>query len=119
MTLINIKEVVCFYFYSWLSSILYLLNWEQRKYIYFYFLIVVQVQLSPLSHHHFPVPHPPPAPTLNPTPLGLFPWVLYTCPLTTFPLQRKYIKSLICFKVLPITLKIFYWMSVNFYNLKM
>ena len=51
-----------------------------------FFFIVVQGQLSPFSHHHFPQLHPLPPPTLNPSPLWLCPWVLYTCSLMTLPL---------------------------------
>ena len=50
-------------------------------YLYIYFIIVVQVQLFPFSHHHFPPPYPPLLTTLNPHPLWLGPWVLYTCSL--------------------------------------
>ena len=46
------------------------------------FFIVVWIQLSLIPHHHFPTPPP----TLNPTPLWLCPWVLYTCSLTTLSL---------------------------------
>ena len=35
---------------------------------------------------HSPLPHPPPPPTLNPIPLWLCPWVLYTFSLVTLPL---------------------------------
>ena len=50
------------------------------------YFIVVQAQLCPFSTHHFPQPCPSSPPTLNPIPLWLCPWVLYTCSFTALTL---------------------------------
>ena len=52
---------------------------------FFFFIIVVQVQLSLFSRHHSPLSHLLPPPTLNPSPVWLCPWVLYTCSLAALP----------------------------------
>ena len=52
-------------------------------YFLFLFFIVIRIQLSQFSCHHFPLPHPHPPPTLHPSCHCPFPWVLYTCSLTT------------------------------------
>ena len=57
----------------------------KEKYVPDFFFIDVQVELSPFSPHHSPPPQPSPPPTLDPTPLWLCPWVLYTCFLTNLP----------------------------------
>ena len=57
--------------------------------VYIYIFLLFKNYCSstaPLSRHHFPPPYPPPPPTLNPNPLWLCPWVLYTCSLMTLPL---------------------------------
>ena len=56
------------------------------SYINLNFFIVVQVHLSPFAPSH----HPPPPCPLNPSPLWLYPCVIYTFSLMTLPLFPCY-----------------------------
>ena len=56
----------------------------EDDFILFYFLLFMYSCLH-FSVTTFPT-HPLPPPTLNPSPLWLCPWVLYTCSLMTLPL---------------------------------
>ena len=95
------------------SNILYTFLFSRLSFLHislFLFLkiIDVRIQLCPLSHHHFPLACPPPPPTLNPTPLWLCPWVLYTCSfmtlsllshITSLPPNSGYCQFVVNFKV--------------------
>ena len=90
------------------SRTLFLFCSSVSKYQHLFFLLLFKHSYLLLSHHQFPLPHPPPPPTLNPSPLWLCSWVLYTCSSKTLPflfpiipstLPSGYCQFVLCFSV--------------------